>query len=101
MALDRQSIEKKDFPVGRRGYEPEAVDAHLSALAGEVAELTRTPASGGGSLASAASSQVQAIVEAAETTAAQILSDAEQQGQQLRGQAEQEGQRQQQPAEAA
>ena len=23
MALDRQSIEKKDFPVGRRGYDPE------------------------------------------------------------------------------
>ncbi|MDX6666975.1 MAG: hypothetical protein QOK04_355, partial [Solirubrobacteraceae bacterium] len=29
MALDRQSIEKKDFPVGRRGYDPQAVDAHL------------------------------------------------------------------------
>ena len=41
MALDRQSIEKKDFPVGRRGYEPEAVDAHLSAIAGEVAEEVR------------------------------------------------------------
>ena len=36
MALDRQSIEKKDFPVGRRGYDPEAVDSHLSQLADEV-----------------------------------------------------------------
>ena len=31
--LDRQSIEKRDFPIGRRGYDPAAVDAHLRALA--------------------------------------------------------------------
>ena len=39
MALDRQSIEKKDFPIGRHGYDPDAVDAHLRALAGEIEEL--------------------------------------------------------------
>ena len=33
MALERQSIEKKDFPIGRRGYDPDAVDSHLTALA--------------------------------------------------------------------
>jgi len=33
VALDRQSIEKKDFPIGRRGYDPEAVDVHLAGLA--------------------------------------------------------------------
>ena len=27
MELDRQAIERKDFPIGRRGYDPDAVDA--------------------------------------------------------------------------
>src|SRR5205085_834666 len=49
MALDRQHIEKKDFPIGRRGYEPEAVDAHLAAVAAEVAQLTATATAGGSS----------------------------------------------------
>ena len=44
MALDRQSIERKDFPLARRGYDPAAVDAHLTALADEVAELERSAA---------------------------------------------------------
>ena len=75
MALDRQSIEKRDFPIGRRGYEPAAVDAHLATLAREVDALKRAKSSEpsasaearrpGESLASVASSQVQAIVEAA------------------------------------
>ena len=44
MALDRQSIEKRDFPFGRRGYEPAAVDAHLAAVAREVEALKRAQA---------------------------------------------------------
>src|ERR1044071_5087738 len=80
MALDRQSIEKRDFPIGRRGYEPEAVDAHLAQIAKEVEDLRRR--AGGGdvavassspaSIAQAASEQVRAIVEAAESSAAAI-----------------------------
>ncbi|HUR84976.1 MAG TPA: DivIVA domain-containing protein [Solirubrobacteraceae bacterium] len=86
MALDRQSIEKRDFPIGRRGYEPSAVDAHLAAIAREVEALKRAQAaapadarpaaSGGTSLAAVASAQVQAIVEAAESSAAAIERDA-------------------------
>jgi DivIVA domain-containing protein len=80
--LDRQTIEKKDFPIGRRGYDPEAVDTHLARVATEVDALRRAstnrPASAGESLASVAASQVQAIVEAAETTAADIRRQAEQ-----------------------
>src|SRR5213078_4899030 len=41
VALDRQSIEKRDFPIGRRGYEPEAVDGFLGQLADEVEALQR------------------------------------------------------------
>jgi DivIVA domain-containing protein len=71
--LDRQSIEKRDFPIGRRGYDPAAVDAHLRALAAEVEELERAVSGrGADSLASTASTQVQSILEAAETTAADI-----------------------------
>ena len=33
MELDRQTIERRDFPIARRGYDPAAVDAHLQALA--------------------------------------------------------------------
>jgi hypothetical protein len=76
LPLDRQSIEKRDFPIGRRGYEPSAVDAHLAALAGEIETLQRSssaqPRRGGDSLASAASEQVRTIVEAAEQSAVEI-----------------------------
>jgi DivIVA domain-containing protein len=83
MALDRQSIEKRDFPIGRRGYEPEAVDAHLARIAEEFEALERRVSAGGGaaapvaksspaSIAHAASEQVRAIVEAAEASAAAI-----------------------------
>jgi DivIVA domain-containing protein len=79
VALDRQSIEKKDFPIGRRGYDPEAVDAHLSSLADQI------ESSGGSteSLAASAGEQVRAIVEVAETTAAQIRTDADRQAKKI------------------
>jgi DivIVA domain-containing protein len=75
--LDRQTIERRDFPIGRRGYDPAAVDAHLRALATEVEELQRA-ASGpaADSLAATAGTQVQGIIAAAEAAAAQIESDA-------------------------
>ena len=84
MALDRQSIEKKDFPIGRRGYDPQAVDAHLSAIAEEVDELKSSARRRSESLAAAASDQVRAIVEAAESTAAQIQTEAETEAKDIR-----------------
>jgi DivIVA domain-containing protein len=97
MALDRQSIEKRDFPIGRRGYEPEAVDAHLARIAEEVEELRRrsggAAASGGASsspasLAQAASEQVRSIVEAAESSAAAIERGAQDEALRIRDEAE-------------
>jgi hypothetical protein len=86
--LDRQSIEKRDFPIGRRGYDPAAVDAHLRALASEVEELQRTLAGrGADSLAASAGTQVQAIVAAAEVAAAEIESDANTNAEATRAQA--------------
>lgn len=97
MALDRQSIEKRDFPIGRRGYEPEAVDAHLASIAAEVEELKRRAGSGGAvaatssspaSIAQAASEQVRAIVEAAESSAAAIERSAQDEAARIKDAAE-------------
>ena len=84
MALDRQSIEKKDFPIGRRGYDPDAVDIHLKGLADEIDELKRSARRRNESLAAAASEQVRSIVEAAETTAADIQRQAEDEAREIR-----------------
>ena len=87
MALDRQSIEKKDFPVGRRGYEPAAVDAHLTAISEEVEELKRSARKRTESLASGASEQVRAIIDAAENSAAEIHRQAEDDAREIRADA--------------
>lgn len=76
--LDGQSIERRDFPIARRGYEPAAVDAHLRALAAAVAQLS-AQARQGESMGAAAGTHVQGILEAAEAAAAQIASDTQQQ----------------------
>jgi DivIVA domain-containing protein len=92
VALDRQRIEKKDFPIGRRGYDPEAVDAHLSALADELEEFKRSARQRSETLASTASDQVRAIVEAAESSAAEIQRQAEEEASELRSEANREAQ---------
>jgi DivIVA domain-containing protein len=70
MDLERASIEKRDFPQARRGYEPEAVDAHLRAIADAVEQLkSAQPQS---SLAGTAASRVESIVAAAEASAREI-----------------------------
>jgi hypothetical protein len=94
MAFDRQSIERRDFPIARRGYEIEAVDAHLAALADEFEEIARrgrAPSAGG--LASSAADQVRMIVEAAEQSAADIEREAELESRRLRQDAREEAER--------
>src|SRR3954469_19122971 len=99
MALDRQSIEKRDFPIGRRGYEPEVVDEHLQRLADEVETLQRaSQRRSGASLAQAASEQVRAIVEAAEQSAAAIEREAQEDGSRTSTDAQTEAQRTEQEA---
>lgn len=92
MALERQSIEKKDFPIGRRGYDPDAVDEHLSALADEVEELKKSSRRRTETLASSASEQVRAIVEAAESSASEIQRQAEEDAAEIRAEATGEAQ---------
>jgi DivIVA domain-containing protein len=76
--IDRQAIERRDFPIARRGYDPAAVDAHLRVLANEIEELQRELSVGGreSSLAATAGTQVQSILAAAEATAAELEREA-------------------------
>jgi DivIVA domain-containing protein len=89
MALDRLDIEKRDFPIGRRGYEPEAVDSHLRRVA-DAYETAATPGDASSasaaptSLAAAASEQVRTIVEAAESSAAEIRRQADDEARETR-----------------
>lgn len=99
MALDRQSIEKKDFPIGRRGYDPDAVDAHLARIAEEVAGLEAEPAAAP-TLASTAGGRIQAIVDAAEQTAADIEKQAKDEARTVRREAEQDARRERESAAA-
>ena len=87
MQLDRQSIEKRDFPIIRKGYDPAAVNAHLRTLAGVVDELQSTLAQREGSLAASAGSQVESILQAAQATAANIERQANEEARALREQA--------------
>jgi DivIVA domain-containing protein len=83
--LDRQGIERRDFPIVRRGYDPASVDTHLRALAAEIEEFQREASSRGGeSLASSAATQVQGILEAAQATAEAIEHQAAEQAHQVR-----------------
>src|SRR3954452_1387374 len=69
--MDRPSIQRSDFPTVRRGYEPDAVDAHLRRVADDVERL-----GGGRPVPAPASAQVQRIIEAAEPTADQLRAEA-------------------------
>ncbi len=85
MELDRQQIERRDFPIVRRGYDPATVDAHLRALSAEVEELQHEAEHRGQeSLASVAGTQVQGILEAAQATAETIQSEAARDAQRVR-----------------
>lgn len=90
MDIDRQAIERRDFPIARRGYEPAAVDAHLRALASEIEQLQRELSAGGAptSLASTAGTQVQGILAAAEATAAELERDARESARRTREEAD-------------
>jgi DivIVA domain-containing protein len=71
--VDRDRIERTDFPTGRRGYDPAAVDEHLRRVADEFDARVHAPPV---SLSSGASEQVRLILEAAERSASELRSKA-------------------------
>jgi len=74
--VDRDAIERRDFPVGRRGYDQAAVDEHLRRVADEMESLRATPRAAAPALSAGASEQVRAILEAAEAGAAELRAEA-------------------------
>jgi len=78
MVVERDEIERQDFPSARRGYDATAVDEHLRRVADEFEALGRAAAQrpAAGSLAEGASTRVRAILEAAEASAQQLRDDA-------------------------
>lgn len=70
VSLGRDDILREDFPTARRGYDPEAVQAHLRAIADALREHAATP------LAETAADRVGSILEVAEKKAAEIEADA-------------------------
>jgi DivIVA domain-containing protein len=71
--VDRDRIERRDFPTGRRGYDPAAVDEHLRRVADEFEARVHPPPQ---SLSSGTSEQVRLILEAAERGALELRSKA-------------------------
>jgi DivIVA domain-containing protein len=66
--VDRDSIQRRDFPTGRKGYDPAAVDEHLRQVADAYERKADPPAP----LSSGTSEQVRVILEAAERSAAEM-----------------------------
>src|SRR5215213_1732213 len=81
--MEREDIERRDFPVGRRGYDQGAVDAHLREVADELERLRAggSAARPAASLSAGTSEQVRLILEAAERGAADLREDAGRQAQ--------------------
>ena len=71
--MDRERIERRDFPTGRRGYDPAAVDEHLRRVADEFEAHVNAPRA---SLADSTSEQVRLILDAAERGADELRSRA-------------------------
>lgn len=78
MSLSREEIVGKDFPNARKGYEPDAVDAHLREIADRIERQSGSP-----SLADVAAEKVASIVEAAEAKAQEIEADARREADEL------------------
>jgi DivIVA domain-containing protein len=83
--IDRQAIERRDFPISRRGYDPAAVDAHLRSVAERLQQLADEGAAA--SMASAAGTQVHGIVAAAEAAGAEIEHQAREEAARVREEA--------------
>jgi DivIVA domain-containing protein len=67
--VEREEIERRDFPVGRRGYDPAAVDEHLRRVADRFEAHANAPAP---SLSTTTSDQVRQILQAAERSVSEM-----------------------------
>jgi hypothetical protein len=88
VTIDRQHIERRDFPLASEGYAREAVDAHLAAIADDLAAME--PHRSTPSLAEEAAARVRAIVGEAEARGAEIAREADESAERTRQDTERE-----------
>jgi DivIVA domain-containing protein len=98
--VKREEIVRGDFPASRKGYDREAVDAHLRRLADEVERLERR-SGGAGSLAGTAGEKVASVIRAAEETAAELEREARERADEIVANARSEAREQVERAQAA
>jgi vacuolar-type H+-ATPase subunit H len=84
--MEREEVVREDFPTARKGWDPDAVRAHLESL------LARFPSSPSG-LGDAAGERVATIVAAAESTAAEIEAEARERAERTLSEARSEAER--------
>jgi DivIVA domain-containing protein len=84
LPLDREQIEKRDFPIAREGYSRHAVDQHLADVADELEARRRAADRSPHTLAEVAAERVQAIVGSAEATGASIARSADEDAARMR-----------------
>ena len=85
-AMDRQQIFRDDFPTARKGWDPEAVSAHLRAVAEGIPDPSEAPAPVAApdpKLADVAAERVRVVIDAAEQAADGIESQARAEAAQL------------------
>ena len=79
--MEREQIVRDDFPTARKGWSPEAVRAHLIAVAATYPE----PLEASAPVATAASERVQSVIAAAEAAAAEIVAEAQSEADRILG----------------
>ena len=84
MELSRESIERADFPRVSDGLDPEAVAAHLRAVAEAVEKLSPP---GAATATTSSGERVRAIVDAAERSAAELEASARADAERIRADA--------------
>lgn len=76
--MNPDEIARTDFPSSRKGYDRDAVDAHLKRLAEMFSDLERGAGAGASSVAGSAGEKVAEILSVAEAKAAEIEAEARQ-----------------------
>ncbi|MFN8112155.1 MAG: hypothetical protein U0R51_03035 [Solirubrobacterales bacterium] len=75
--MEREEIVRDDFPTARKGWRPDAVTAHLRAVADWAAASSMRAKEKATPTADVASERVASVLAAAESTAAEIVEEAE------------------------
>ena len=97
--MKREEVVRSDFPSSRKGYDREAVDAHLRRVADELERNKGRTA--GGSLAETAGEKVASVIGAAEEKAAELEREARERADEIVATARSEAREQVERAQAA